>query len=172
MSIEMYDRATVVKKGGKFHYLVKHGSKNTFSIGSRINNHFRREYPTRQVRASDWRLVAISEGMGRMGDTSWNAPTSWIYGRIMFGNKRNIALYLDKLKPLEYEDFDEWQKANFDSILDIYSKENYARNVIDLADIKEEQSRKSEHDYCGKKISLDNHKIEFGGRFYWDLDNL
>lgn len=172
MSIEIYDRAKVVKKEGVFYYLVKHGSKNTFTVGSRVDDNFRRQYPSREVRHSEWRLIAKSEGVGRMGDTKWNAPTSWIYGRIMFGNKRNIALALDKMKPFDYESFDEWQKANFDSILELYAKENYAQYVIDLADIKEEQMRKATLEYCGKTYDLNDYKVEFGGRFYWDLDNL
>lgn len=172
MSIQIYDRATVVKKAGRYYYFVKHGSKNTFSVGQRLDNHFRPQYMQRESRDSRWYLVAMSEGIGRMADTKWNAPTSWIYGRIMFGNKKNIALHLDKVGPLIYEELDEAQRVGIDSILATYERENYAEQVIDLAEIKEEQSRQSEHDYCGKKISLDDYKIEFGGRFYWNLDNL
>lgn len=164
----MYDRAAVVKKGNRYNYLVKHGSKNTFSIGRRIGNDFRPQYMQREARDSRWHLVAISEGVGRMADTKWNAPTAWIYGRISFGNKRNIALYLDKVKPIRYEDLDEAQRVGLDSVLATYERENYAEYVIDLADIKEEQERHSQH---GDK-QLEDYNIEFEGRLYWDLDNL
>lgn len=170
MSIEMYDRAAVIKKDGTNYYMVKHGSKNTFNIGRRTSNDFRPEYKQRESRCSDWRVVA--KGEGKMADTSWNAPTGWIYGRIQFGNKRNIALYLDKQKPRDFENFDEVQQGEIASIIDGYNKPNRAEWVIDLKNIKPEKQVKTEHEYCGNVTRLADHAEQYEGRDYWSLDNL
>lgn len=169
MSIQLYDRGAVIIRNNTKHYLVKHGSKNSFTCPyqTRTDNHFKRQYLRREARDSDWHVVA--RGEGKMADTSWNAPTGYIYGRILFGNKYNIALYLDKVKPIDYETLSEEQKYNVDVILNWYVGKGC---VIDLADIKPEQKMKDVHNYCGKEFHLAENSVTYKGKTYWKLDNL
>jgi hypothetical protein len=169
MSIQIFDKAAIIKKDGVKHFMVKYGSKNSFTCHKqqRIDNHFRSQYLRRQARDSDWRVIA--QGDGKMANTIWNAPTSYIYGCIMFGNKRNIALYLDKVKPVCYEELDKEQNANFDKILNWYTDKNH---VIDLANIKDEQKYKEVYEYCGNQTRLIDHNIKHDKCIYWNLDNL
>lgn len=172
MSIELYDRAAVIKKEGVKYYLVKHGSKNSFTCPGqyRTDGNFRRQYLRREARDSDWHLVAYGEGY--MSNTSWNAPTGYIYGRIAFGNKRNIALALDKMKARDYESYDDEQRANIDKILN-YNKEKDYRYSIDLKNITADDGVKVIHNQGTlREVRLSDHKVSFEGRDYWDLDNL
>jgi hypothetical protein len=64
MSIEIYDKAAIVKKSDTFYLLLKHGSKNSFMNGgqSRIEGDFRRKFHARMTRDSEWRVIAIGDG--------------------------------------------------------------------------------------------------------------
>jgi len=142
MGIQIYDKADKIEKDGTVYYFVKDGSKNCFSFGSRIGKDWFQEYPQREVRESDWKLVATKKvgSYGKIADTNLNCPTSYIYGRIMFGNKYNIALYLDKKKTIKFEDLQEQQQYNVSIIIDRYSTSEW---VIDLdKPVPEEKAKK------------------------------
>lgn len=173
MSIELYDRAAVIKKDGVKYYLVKHGSKNSFTCPGqyRTDGNFKRQYLRREARDSDWHLVAYGDGY--MSDTSWNAPTGYIYGRIAFGNKRNIALALDKMKPRDYESYDEEQRANIDKLLNHAKDIGYKYSVNLAGEIPSNDLVKVIHNQgTERELRMYDHKIDFEGRSYWNLDNL
>jgi len=173
MSIELYDKGEVIQQGENVFYLLKHGSKNSFTCPyqSIIDNNFKNKYLMRQARNSNWRVIAYGklENHSRedLSKTKWNAPTSWIYGVIRFGDKINIAKSLSKRKPKLYESFDEVQREHLDEIIGYTYK-----NGIDLNNIKDGQRLKTEINYCEKIYQLKDNSIETKNAIYWDLDNL
>lgn len=185
MAIEIYDKAKIVKKDGMYYYLLKHGSKNTFTspyqtvIDDNLNNKFLRG----ESRSSDWRVIAYGTEKAHIArsiaNTSWNAPTGAIYGEIRFGDKLNIALWYAKniFKTVHYETLTDRQKANFDDILSWHEtqKLDYENNgrhsawCINLDDVDKEQKMKEV--YEGGYV-LRQHEIIYDDRPYWQLDNL
>lgn len=169
MSISIYDKAKVIEKDNVKTYILKCGSKNCFSNPYQytIDNNLHDKYMRGTTRESDWSIVA--KGNGRMADTRLNCPTSGVYGKIRFGNKMNIALFFDKVKPTKYEDLDDEQKKNFDSLQGMYIGYEW----IDLDNIDEKHAFSPVSNYCGNETIMtpDNSK-EYNGRRYWHLDNL
>ncbi len=176
MSIEIYDKARIVKKGDTYHYLVKWGSKNCFTCPWQhvIGDDLHDRYLQRETRDSDWHCVATSNERdwkdNTIALTVWNCPTSYVCGRIRFGNGKNIALYFAKKKErvtTDYNDLDEEQQKNVDKIITWeYS------NRIDLGNIPEEKKGKSAITYCGNTFIIGANLKTYAGQYYWDLDNL
>ena len=96
MSIEIYDKAIKIRKDDRVYFLLKYGSKNSFTCPNQyvIGDNFRSKFLRRESRDSSWSVIASCDVTKytdtMMADTSWNCPTSQIYGRVMFGNKKNI----------------------------------------------------------------------------------
>ena len=181
MAIEIYDKASIVKKDNLFYYFLKNGSKNSFTCPFQtiIDNDFNNKFIRRQKRDSNWHLIAIGNANAvnedKIADTIWNAPTSWYYGVIRFGNKKNIALHFVKLKNkiIDYDLLSEIQKENINKKIDYYINELKGKYTIDLTKIRDENKMLSIHTYCDNNpILLDNNCIVFNGKKYWDLDNL
>lgn len=173
MAIEIYDKAKVIKKDTKYYYLVKQGSKNSFTNPYQyvIGDDLRDKYMLGTSRDSTWYVIA--EGgqeeynADKIAYTNWNCSTSHVYGKIKFGNKKNIALALVKTKPTLYEELDERQQNNFNAILR-YSGDY----IINLSEIPEAKQRKLVENYCGKEAKMAEHSICYQGIEYWNLDNL
>lgn len=170
MSIEIYDKAEVIKLNDKYVFMVKHGSKNSFTCPHQyiIDNNFKDKYIRRQSRDSSWRVIAMGKIQSSIGETNWNAPTCWIYGRVMFGDKKNIALYLAKKKAKTKLDFDQEQWKNIERIIE------YSKTFIDLDNIPENKKTQNEIEYCGQVYKLADHRTDksYAGIYYWQLDNL
>ncbi len=181
MAIEIYNKAKVIQKDNKVYYFLKYHSKNDCICGGQyiVDNEFNTKYAIRDSRAGSWSVKAIgtlqNHKDGVIGKTKWNAPTSWIYGEIRFGNKLNIALYWAKQKPVLYESFTEEQKRNIDSCINWVEVQGGTQTVINLEDIKEKDEWKAEHEYCGTKYFIadyTDYKREYAGQLYWNLNNL
>ena len=174
MAIEIYDNAKIVKKGNTYYYLLKHGSKNCFNYGGQtvIDNNFKNKLIRGLARESVWRVVAVGSCddviNNKIAETELNCPTSYVYGRIRFGNKKNIALYFvkNKNKIIDYDTCDEEQRANIDSII------LRCNNAIRLGQIKDAEAMKEKINYCNKEFLLKDNKVSFEGIDFWDLDNL
>ena len=106
--------------------------------------------------------------------TCYNAPTSYMYGQIRFGNKKNVALCFvkNKNKTLDYNLLDEIQKENIDNELKYYVDELKMKYTIDLNNILEKDEIEREHNYCGTVTKIDDHYIIYNDIKFWDLDNL
>lgn len=178
MAIEIYDKAKVIKKGDTVYYLLKGGSKNCYTLPyqTRINNDLRNEYMRRESRESDWTCVCygsiFDHSEQRVAHTCYNCPTSYVYGQIRFGNKKNIALFWAKTTPADYETLDDIQKYNFDKI--VQQSKEYS---FSLDNIPESKFFKHTHNYCGREFTINggnvnNYAKAYNGRIYWDLDNL
>lgn len=178
MSIEIYDKAEVIRKGEKYYFLLKSGSKNSYTCGRQyiIDGNFRPKFIRRDSRDSTWHVIAVGDKESyisrAIAKTYWNAPTSEVYGAIRFGNKKNIALWLAKRTARDYAvDFDEAQRAKIDEIIG-YSNAEY---IIDLTKpIPAGKGFKMAHDYCGKQtlLIMGESAEKHGGIIYWSLDNL
>ena len=182
MAIEIYDKAKIVKKDDKYYYLLKYGSKNSFTCGGQsvMDDNFNMKYLHRDNRDSHWSVIAIGNEEDykndRIADTYWNSPTSEVYGRIRFGNGYNIALYFAKVrkagKTILFERLTEQQQSNLRGTLEHGEKSDW---TINLSDIPERRKFKNIIEYCGKKFELasvfDN-LVTFLGRGYWKLNNL
>lgn len=180
MAIEIYDKAAVIQKGDTIFYLLKHGSKNSYMCAgqSRIEGDFRRKWFRRDVRDSDWRVIAVGtpeqHRLGLIGDTYWNATTGMVYGDIRFA--KNIALYLARQTPKPLDSFDPDQQSNIAGIIAVDGAW-FASSVIDLGAIPAEKKLKLEDTYgCWGEgdvpRKLSEHSVEHGGRLYWNLNNL
>lgn len=181
MAIEIYDKASIVKKDNLYYYFLKNGSKNSFTcpLQSIVDNNFNNKFIKRQKRDSYWHLIAVGDknsvNEDKIADTEWNAPTSYYYGQVRFGNKKNIALYFAKSKNkiLDYDLLSDIQKDNIDKILKYYIDELKRKYTIDLLNIKDNNKMLPLHTYCSNEaILLDNNYIVYNGKKYWDLDNL
>lgn len=179
MAIELYDKAKVIKKDNKYYYFLKHGSKNSFTCRGQsiLDNNFRNKFICRDSRDSHWMITAIGGEKEyqeqAIANTYWNTTTSQVYGKIAFGNKKNIALYYVKTPAQDfYTDFDDRQRANIDKLI------AYAENCrkefapIDLANIDEARKFKAHYEYCGKPVVLEGNSLSYKGKIYWNLDNL
>jgi hypothetical protein len=169
MSIEIYDKAEVIKMNDCFYFLLKHGSKNSFTCAWQhvLDNNFRYKFLKRQARDSSWNLIAYGFSKFEIGDTYWNAPTSTIYGEVRFGDRKNIALYLAKKKAKTRADYDDIQWQHIEEII------NYGKgNAITLSEIPRGKLMQAAIPYCEKLYHLAEHKTVFAGRDYWQLDNL
>jgi hypothetical protein len=178
MSIEIYQKAKIIKKDDKFYYFLRHHSKNDCLCGGQYveDIDFRDKWISRNSRTGSWAIKAIGGieefNNKTIADTNWNCPTSEAYGRIQFGNHLNIALYWAKCKPIDFYSFDEEQQRHIQDRINYY--ENKAKKyVIDLKDIPEHKKVKAMSEYCGDKIeaSKDN-TLLYAGKTYWNLDNL
>jgi hypothetical protein len=179
MAIEIYDKARIVKKDDVFFYFLKNGSKNCFicPFQSIIDNNFNNKFIRRQSRESNWHLIAIGDNeavkQNKIADTHWNAPTSSYYGRIAFGNHKNIALFFAKSRVWNYDLLSETQKINIDHEIKYYVNEEKMEWTIDLRKPLEDKNRMKEKiEYCGKEFNLAENCLEYAGKKYWDLDNL
>jgi len=174
MAIEIYDDAKIIKKGNIYYYLLKYGSKNCFIYNGQeiIDNNFKNRFLRKNKRESDWWVVAVGSCEdvinNTIAKTYLNSPTSYMYGRIRFGNKKNIALYFvkNKNKVVDYDACDEEQKANIDYII------GRSKNAIMLNQINEEDAMKDKISYCGEDFYLKDNKLTFQGVDFWDLYNL
>jgi hypothetical protein len=181
MAIDIYDKADIVKKDDKYYYFVKNGSKNCFTCPFQtiIDNDWNNRFIRSQSRESNWHLVAIGDENAvkndKIAETEWNAPTSWYYGQIRFGNKKNIALYFVKRKNkiTDYNLLNETQKANIDNEINVYVNEYKMKYTIDLNNINPDKKAKTEITYCSNEpVLLNNNKLQYAGIDFWDLDNL
>jgi hypothetical protein len=178
MSIEIYNKAKIIKKDDKYYYFLKHHSKNDCICGGQVivDDNFNNKYIARNSRAGSWSIKAIGNEEtyknNTIAKTEWNCPTSYVYGQIMFGNKKNIALYWVKCKVENYNDFTDEQKYNIGESIK-YAENDGKKYVIDLTDIKENELMKKEHFYCDDTpILIENNYIKYNGQIYWNLDNL
>lgn len=178
MSIEIYNKAKIVKKGDTFYYFLKHHSKNDCICGGQVivDDNFNDKYIRRDSRAGSWSVQAhggeAERVSDKIADTFLNCPTSYIYGQVRFGNKKNIALYYAKQKDnyIDFENLSEMQKRNVSEKIEWYLKNERQCN---LAEIPERMKTKEVHRYCDDKdIKLSEHSMTHNGRIYWNLDNL
>lgn len=188
MSIEIYDKAKIIHKDNRFYFLLKHGSKNSYTCAHQkiVDDKLHNKYIKRDSRDSHWSIIAEGNEdaltSNTIGDTSWNAPTSSVYGQIRFGNHKNIALWYARNKHnwTDYAQLDEVQQKNFDSILSWYSqrKENLKDSdiaspwTINLDNIHTDQKLKVSQEYCGETYNIAQHSIVYEGMPFWDFDNL
>lgn len=180
MSIDIYDKADLIKKDNTYYYFVKSGSKNCFTCPFQgiLGNDWNYKMARRQTRESNWKLIATggSEEVvnDKIAETHWNAPTSCYYGQVRFGNKKNIALYFvkNKGKAKDYSLLTEYQKENIDEMLDEYLNKLAGKYTIDLKDIKDNEKTKTEEIYCGEVFKLSDNSISYNGKDYWNLNNL
>jgi len=180
MAIEIYDEAKIIKKESVYYYLIRYGSKNCYALPDqrRIGKNLKKEWVERQSRESVWSLIATGSEeaykQDKIAETRWNAPTSKVYGKIHFGNRKNIAYYLTRKEPNAYEDLSQEQKINFDAIVSRYSDEEKQKYVIDLDDI-DDSDRMQEEITCGGKeykAELGETAKEYKGKLFWDINNL
>ena len=179
MAIEIYDSAKIVRKGDKFYYFLKYGSKNCFSNGGQYleDNNFREQYARGSRRDSNWTVVAHGSTAEYLNSnialTYLNSPTAVVYGQIRFGNKKNIALYYVKNNPiLDYYILDEEQQRNIDKHIQYALLETNKKYTIDLSNIEERKAYKPTIEYCGANFSVVNAGKYYKDVLYWDLDNL
>lgn len=180
MSIEIYDKAKIIRKDGIYYYMLKHGSRNSFTCGGQsiLDDNFRNKFIQRDSRDSTWHIIAKGNVQdylnGRIADTYWNATTAMVYGRICFGNKKNIALYFIKTKPLDfYRDLDSSQQINVGKLITYSEDEKRGKPyTIDLSAIDSRRALKSEYEYCGETMQLLPHSLNYNGKNYWNVDNL
>ena len=180
MAIEIYDSAKIVKKGDKYYYFLKSGSKNCFVNPYQyvINNDFNNKFIKRQTRESSWNLIAIANEKevkeNSIAKTEWNAPTCEYYGQVKFGNKKNIALFFvkNKNKITDYNLLNSIQKNNIDKIINYYNEDNNKKYVIFLDDIQEKDKTKEIVEYCEEYFNIKDNYIEYNNIKFWDLDNL
>ena len=176
MSIEIYGKAETIKKDGVYYYFLKHHSKNDCVCRhqSVIDGNFNTKFLMRDGRGGSWSIKAHAPSeiyQSQIAFTRYNCPTSYMYGQIQFGNKKNIALFWRKHKVKNFEDFSERQQSNILSIIDWYNgKDNTYR--LDLSAIPAEKEYKTIHEYCGNNITMQGNSIEYKGQSYWNLDNL
>ncbi len=176
MSIEIYSKAESIKKDGITYYFLKHHSKNDCICKhqSVIDGNFKTKFLMRDGRGGSWSIKAHAPSdiyQSQIAFTKYNCPTSYMYGKIQFGNKKNIALYWRKHKVKDFKDFNEYQQLNIVSIIDRYNRPENA-HYIDLSAIKAEDECKNVLEYCGKNYTMQDNSIEYKGQHYWDLDNL
>lgn len=174
MAINLYDSAKKISKDGTTYMLVKSGSKNCFDVpGNRIiDNNLHTKYTRGETRESDWSVIAKTKHNRPMAVTQWNCPLSQIYGKVQFGNRYNIALYLDRLAPVDFNELDEEQQTNFNIILSRSQDvdQQYMDSIIDLdlyPDLPENKQYKTEHEYCGHKMYVGSNHTTYRGRIYW-----
>lgn len=181
MAIEIYDKAKIIKKDDVYYYFLKNGSKNSFTCPFQtiVDNNFNNKFIIRQTRDSNWHLIAIGRKneveSDKIAETKWNAPTSWYYGEIRFGNKKNIALYFAKMKNkiIDYYLLSEIQKENINKEIEYYINELKGKYTIDLGNIQEKDKMLPIQTYCGNNpVLLEDNFITYNGKKYWDLDNL
>lgn len=181
MAIEIYDKAKIIKKDNRYYYFLKNGSSNSFTCPFQtiVDNNFNNKFIIRQARDSDWHLIAIGNyedvNEDKIADTLWNAPTSYYYGQVRFGNKKNIALYFvkSKNKIIDYDLLSNIQKYNIDKNILYYVEGLKGKYTIDLGNIQEKDKMLPIQTYCGNNpILLEDNFITYNGRKYWDLDNL
>jgi hypothetical protein len=183
MAIEIYDKASIVKKDDKVYWFVKYGSKNCFTCPYQTvtDDTWHNKFLRGQSRDSHWSLVAYGAQKeldnDKIASTWLNSPTSEVYGQIRFGNHLNIALWFvkNKDKILKYEELDEEQQRNIDGLLSYYAEnKNNVSWAIDLSgEIPAGKQYEPEIEYCGNKYYvLDGHSVSYDGRVYWSLDNL
>lgn len=178
MSIEIYNKARVIKKDDKYYYFLKYHSKNDCICGGQytVDDNFNNKYLQRDSFSGSWSVKAIG-GKKEYNDqaihkTFWNCPTSYVYGEIRFGNKKNIALYWAKKKVENYYDFTDEQKENIDNSIN-WAIGKGKKYIIDLTDIAEKDKFKAVHKYCDDKpITLAMGSKTYKNKIYWDLDNL
>jgi len=180
MSIDIYDKADIIKKEDVYYFFVKSGSKNCTNCPFQtiVDDNWNYKFVKRETRESDWKLIATGGKdeiiTDAIANTEWNAPTSWYYGQVRFGNKKNIALYFAKSKNKikDYYSLTESQQKNIDNKINYYMNEQQGKYTIDLKNIKENEKMKTEIIYCGNNFSMHNDYITFNGKNYWNLDNL
>ena len=179
MSINIYDKATIVKKDNIYYYFLKNGSKNSFTCPYQTipDDNFNNKFIKKQSRDSDWHIIAFGDKNNIINDdiakTCYNSPKFYMYGNIRFDNKNNVALYFvkNKDKILDYDLLNETQKANIDNNIKYYSDE--AKNyVIDLNNIQEEDKMKNEHNYCDKNYNLSDYQLLYNNIAFWNCDHL
>lgn len=159
MGIAIYKKACVIKRDGLYHFMLYRGSSNDWVNGGQrvIGEDFRGKWLRASQRSYSWKRVAVLEKREDMARTVWNAPTSVIYGRIAFGNKRNIAKYWMKCKVRDYASLDSAQQSNMALLSD--------KGTITNADDKPMLETVT---YCGRTFEMKDYSL--GG--FWDLDNL
>lgn len=174
MAIEIYDKGKVIRKDGKLYFLIKHGSKNSFTLPNQrvVGDNLFNKFLRKETRDSDWEIIATGTSQEGILDSLYNCPTSSVYGKIRFGNKKNMACYLAKVKVDEYSELLDEQRINFNRLFPMFSDSKGDERGIDLDNLKDNQKMKEKVEYCGKTFELkDNFKIMFG-RKCWNLDNL
>jgi len=183
MAIEIYDKASIIKKDNKVYWFVKYGSKNCFTCPYQTitDNTWHNKFLRGQSRDSHWSLVAYGTQKelenDKIANTWLNSPTSEVYGQIRFGDKKNMALWFvkNKDKSLNYKELDEEQQRNIDSLLTYYNEDqkNMAWAVDLTGDIPEKKQYMPEITYCDNKYYvLDGYSTSYAGRVFWSLDNL
>ncbi len=180
MAIEIYDKAKIVKKGKKYYYFIKGGSKNDYTLSGQTitDDNFEDKFLLRSKRTSDFHLIAIGDSKAvkkdKIAETYWNCPTSSVYGRIRFGNKKNIALWFvkNKDKITDYDLLNREQKKNIDKLIDYFVNERKMEYTIDLNNIEEDKEVKQKISYCDKEYLFSNNYINYKNKKFWDLDNL
>ena len=98
MSIEIYSKAEIIKKDGVLYFFLKHHSANDcICRGQSVTDgNFNTKYLKKDGRGGSWSIKAHAPSevyKTQIAFTDWNCPTSSVYGRIQFGNRKNIALY-------------------------------------------------------------------------------
>lgn len=176
MSIEIYNKAKVIKKDDKYFYFLKYHSKNDCVCGGQVivDDNFNDKYIRRNSRSGSWSVKAhggqAEYEADKISETDWNCPTCYVYGQIRFGNKKNIALYWTKTKPIDYYSLTEMQQKNVLESIVWYFKSDYQCN---LSNIPEKNRFKAVHTYCSDKpITLSEGSLTYKGHIYWNLDNL
>lgn len=174
MSISLYDAAKKIKKDDTTYFMVKSGSKNCFIMGGQriIDNNLHSKWTRGETRESDWSIIAKTKRNIPLAVTNWNAPVSYLYGRIQFGNGYNVALYLDRKEATPYEELDLEQQDNFDELLAHAEQVDtkYLDSMIDLdqyPDLPERKQYQPEHTYCGKEMYVNGNHTTYQGRIYW-----
>lgn len=180
MAIDIYDKASIVKKDDRYYYFVKNGSKNCFTCPFQtiVDNNFRNKFMKRQSRESNWKIIAVGNTDDVKNDkialTDWNAPLFWYYGLVRFGDKTNIALYFvkNKNKILDYNLLDEIQKANIDNNIRHYIDELKMQYTIDLSNIQEKDKIQEKASYCGTEYNLTDYSKQFNNLLFWNCNHL
>ena len=185
MSIEIYDKAEIVKKGETYYYFLKNGSKNCFTCPNQtiVANDFNNKYLRGQSRESNWHIIAMGDSntvkLNKIAETYFNSPTSVIYGRIQFGNKTNIALfYAKKKKILDYDLLNETQKKNIDEKIEYNKKLKwlYTINLNEpIPQEKQFKAEKQQYNYGEEKptiYKINDYNVLYNDKQYWNLNNL
>lgn len=180
MAIEIFDCAEIVKKDGEYFYFLMFGSKNCFSMpGQYVDGpRFNRRYTANGRRESNWHLVAVGGEKefqeNAIAKTFWNSFPGHVYGKIRFGNRKNIALYFTNLKyknkVLNYEDLNYLQQNTINFLI---HTQRGTKFCIDLSNIPEHQGVEEEISYCEPEpYKLKDHFKVVHGIKFWDLNVL
>ena len=176
MAIEIYDKGAKIIKGDTTYFFLKFGSKNSFTCGgqSRLDNNFRAQWLKRDCRDSTWHVIAYGKNGCSLDNTYWNASTGMVYGRISFGDNKNIAYSLDKMRVKDISEYDDGQQYHINDRIEYAINGRGKEYTIDLDNIPNEKKFRAIDTYCGKEVPFMEgiNAKSFNGKIYWNLDNL